>query len=378
MRAIQRFMPNARHCETMRIFVGASPAAAWDAARHYSASNIPWVKFLFKLRTFADELKNEKPPFGDTRGGLIDEIEQHKDGFIILEDAPPRHVVVGAIGKFWHLSIPFRNVLPSEFLDFSENGWGKLAWSISVEPYNDGSTICFELRTTATDMSSWKKLNTYYHVIGYFSRLMRHSLMHDLQKQLGNASIPDDNTRNIEGDDIIYETPYCITDNIDIEAPPEIVWRYLMQLGCDRAGWYSIDWLDNGGRKGTDHAVKNWLDRSIGERLPATPAGTSYFEVYRIKRHTHFVIGVQHMEDGLEFRSTWAFELSPIGSDATHLTVRARMSMTPAWKEWLMGRIFYPPVHTIMEMVQLNTIKKYAERDAMTRKEIPLPEAVMI
>jgi len=37
------------------------------------------------------------------------------------------------------------------------------------------------------------------------------------------------------------------------------------------------------------------------------------------------------------------------------------------WKEWFMGNIFYPPVHGIMEAVQLKTIKRYAERDAQTR-----------
>ena len=41
------------------------------------------------------------------------------------------------------------------------------------------------------------------------------------------------------------------------------------------------------------------------------------------------------------------------------------MSLT--WKEWFMGNIFYPPVHAIMESMQLKTIKQYAERDAQTR-----------
>jgi len=50
--------------------------------------------------------------------------------------------------------------------------------------------------------------------------------------------------------------------------------------------------------------------------------------------------------------------------------------MSPKWKEWFMGNIFYPPVHGLMEGVQLKTIKRYAERDAQMRrgtyKEIPV------
>jgi hypothetical protein len=43
------------------------------------------------------------------------------------------------------------------------------------------------------------------------------------------------------------------------------------------------------------------------------------------------------------------------------------MKMSPEWKEWVMGNLFYPPVHAIMEAVQLKTIKRYAERDAEMR-----------
>jgi hypothetical protein len=42
--------------------------------------------------------------------------------------------------------------------------------------------------------------------------------------------------------------------------------------------------------------------------------------------------------------------------------------MTPQWKEWFMGNIFYPAVHGLMEGVQLKTIREYAERDAQIRE----------
>ena len=45
-------------------------------------------------------------------------------------------------------AIPFHSFTAESFREFNENGWGKIAWSISVEPYLDGSTICLELRTT--------------------------------------------------------------------------------------------------------------------------------------------------------------------------------------------------------------------------------------
>jgi hypothetical protein len=367
MRAIQKYLPGPRHSETMRIFVRATPEVAWQAVRHHNVSSIPWVNFLFRLRTIADIFKGDKPKFGDTHKGIIDEIAEHNEGFIILEENPGKNVVVGAIGKFWHLNIPFESITADQFRTFDIPGWGKVAWAISVEPYSTGSTISFDLRTTATDKASWARLNRYYHVIGLFSRLIRHSLMEQLQHDLGKLYLPDVTTSFVHGDEIIPDAKYTDTDKILIEAPASIVWSYLMQLGCDRAGWYSIDWIDNGGKMSTDHVVQEWKDRKSGDRFSATPAGDSFFEVYRIEHEKVFVIGGEIRKGPELFKSTWAFELHPIGDDACSLVVRAKMTMKPLWREWLAGNLFYPLVHGIMESVQLNTIRRFAERDANNR-----------
>jgi len=368
MRAIQTYLQRPHHSETMRIFVKAKPAVAWERARHYDMSTIPFVRFLFNLRTITDIFHDEKPVNKDGRIGL-DQITENGKGFMILDESAGKEVVVGAIGKFWHLDIPFAEIKPDEFKNFNEYGWGKLAWSITVESYLSGSTICFELRTTATDEDSWKKLNRYYYVIGIFSKLIRHTLMAHLEKELGSLSLPDDNTRELAGDKIVPNAKYADTDHINIEAPVSIVWRYLMQLGCDRAGWYSIDWLDHGGVPSIDHLVNDWEDRKVGERLSATPKQDSFFEVYEVEHEKHFVIGGEAEKMGGPFKTSWAFVLEPIGEDATHLITRAKMELSPKWMEWIMGEIFYPPVHGLMEAVQLKTIKRYAERDAQMRKE---------
>jgi hypothetical protein len=367
MRTIQTYLPHPHHTEVMRIFVDAKPVAAWQAARHFDLSDVPWVHFLFNLRTIGDLFHHNRQHFNDDKIGSIDQIAENGKGFMILHETPGKDVVVGAVGKFWHIDIPFKELTPEEFAGFNDPGWGKVAWSITVEPHLGGSTIAFELRTTTTDHESWKKLNVYYHIIGSFSKLIRHALMNRLQKQLGEMRLPDDKTKYLQGDEIIGDTEYTDTDHSNIEAPPSIVWHYLMQMGCDRAGWYSIDWLDNAGIKSTDHQVSEWTDRKVGERLSATPKKDSFFDVYQIEHEKFFVIGGEVKTPEGSLKTTWAFVLEPIGEDATHLIVRAKMIMTPKWKEWIMGNIVYPPVHGIMEGVQIKTIKHYAERDAQSR-----------
>jgi hypothetical protein len=192
--------------------------------------------------------------------------------------------------------------------------------------------------------------------------------MSHLEEELGKLKLPDDMKRKLPGDELIPDTQYSLTYHKNIEAPVSIAWRYLMQLGCDRAGWYSIDVLDNGGRASVDHLIEGWNDRVVGDRLSATPAGDEFFHVKKLEHNACFVIGGEKDESGNPFQMTWAFVLEPIGDDATHLITRARMASSPKWKEWLMGNIYYPPVHALMTKVQLKNIKRIAERDAHLRK----------
>ncbi|MBK9013811.1 MAG: SRPBCC family protein [Saprospiraceae bacterium] len=185
-------------------------------------------------------------------------------------------------------------------------------------------------------------------------------MMKHLEAELGKMKLPDEEDITLPGDEIIPDTKYSITHQVAIEAPVSIVWRYLMQLGCDRAGWYSIDLLDHDGIPSVDYLRPEWTDRQSGDRISATLTQDSFFEVYQVEKEKHFVIGgVSEKAHGIlsPFKMTWAFVLEPIGEDATRLIVRAKMKSSPVWAEWLAGNLIYPPVHGLMSGVQLKTIK---------------------
>ncbi|HJW29846.1 MAG TPA: hypothetical protein VJ508_11475, partial [Saprospiraceae bacterium] len=303
----------------------------------------------------------------DDRRLGVDEVADHLNGFMILDENHGREVVVGAIGQFWHLKIPFNPIPADRFASYHTPGWGKVAWAITVEPYLEGSTISFELRTTATDEDSWKKLSQYFKLIGFASHLIRESVMHHLEAQLKKMKFAHDDETHFPADGLIPEASHTITFHKNIEAPPSLVWSYLMQLGCDRAGWYSIDLLDHDGRPSIDHIVSDWPPRQEGDKLAATPAMNSFYEVYKVKKEKWLVIGGETQRLGGPFKMTWSFILTPMGSDATHLVSRARMIASPKWAEWVMGNLVYPPLHWLMSKAQLNTIKQLAERDAQAR-----------
>jgi hypothetical protein len=56
----------------------------------------------------------------------------------------------------------------------------------------------------------------------------------------------------------------AMTRAISIDAPPEQTWPWIAQLGRG-AGWYSVDWLDNGRKVSARHIV-SWIpEPSLGD-----------------------------------------------------------------------------------------------------------------
>ena len=55
----------------------------------------------------------------------------------------------------------------------------------------------------------------------------------------------DEVVRPLPGDDIVDNPVYVTTRAVTVEAPPAAVWPWLVQLGQNRGGFYSYDWLEN-------------------------------------------------------------------------------------------------------------------------------------
>ncbi|MGH7295743.1 MAG: hypothetical protein ACRELB_12445, partial [Polyangiaceae bacterium] len=138
---------------------------------------------------------------------------------------------------------------------------------------------------------------------------------------------------------------------------PRDVWPWLLQMGCQRAGWYSWDVLDNAGVRSADRIVPELQHLAVGDVLPARPTGTGGFRVLRVEPQRALVL------EGAspKWAGTWAFTLEPLGSSKTRLVTRYRASYPPnVWASLALPVL--GAVHGFMERKQLRTIKHHAER----------------
>jgi hypothetical protein len=181
--------------------------------------------------------------------------------------------------------------------------------------------------------------------------------------------------RPLPGDDLIAMPIYVTTRGITVHAPAGAVWPWLVQLGQNRGGFYSYDFLEN--LMGLDihnaEAVRpEWQDLKPGEDyLTLDPEANMKMTIAVMEPERAFVVrsgapGEPPQPPGDFFRGeiacTWGFYLEPLSSAVTRLVIRWRAAWADARATRAAQPILLEPMHFIMEERMLRGIRDRAER----------------
>src|SRR5918912_2970890 len=77
--------------------------------------------------------------------------------------------------------------------------------------------------------------------------------------------------RPMPGDEIVARPTFNATRALTIEARPQEIWPWIVQIGMTRAGWYSYDLLDNLGRSSARSILPQLQHLAAGEIVPMGP-----------------------------------------------------------------------------------------------------------
>jgi hypothetical protein len=148
--------------------------------------------------------------------------------------------------------------------------------------------------------------------------------------------------------------------SIDIDAPPKDVFPWLVQMGYQRGGLYSYDWLDRLfgflDRPSANVILPEFQNLRPGDVIPIGRGGG--FPVAAIDPNRSIVLAGSPDQDDVAWG--WELTLEPVGARGTRLVSRTLGRMPPTWKSRAMLAVLRPAAF-LMTHRMLRGIKQRAE-----------------
>lgn len=165
---------------------------------------------------------------------------------------------------------------------------------------------------------------------------------------------------------------------ITIDALPVQVWPWILQIGQDRAGFYSYQLLENAvGAKmpKVEELVPEFQHRFLGDTVwlsdPQTHRGKAKLIVGELRENRAMIlISPEDWQRQLEGKpiagGTWGFILEPTQDGKTRLLMRSVSAAGALSAQRLLGLLWEGP-HFIMERRMMQRIKTLVERSIEQR-----------
>lgn len=171
----------------------------------------------------------------------------------------------------------------------------------------------------------------------------------------------------LAGDDLVAQPRWQLTHAVTIDAPPDAVWPWLVQMGYQRGGLYSYDTLDIWAgvldAPSADHVLPEFQDLRPGDVIPLG-FGPDW-PVAAVEAECALLLAPD-VSDIPETAVSWVFVLQPRENGTTRLLTRVR-AQYPRKSSTALIMPMMDPAAFLMTRRMLLGIKQRAEQLAYER-----------
>jgi hypothetical protein len=173
------------------------------------------------------------------------------------------------------------------------------------------------------------------------------------------GTTPEELARVMPGDALIPKATEMSMQAVTVNAPSEDIWPWLVQIGYQRGGLYSYDWLDRLfgflDRPSATRILPEFQHLAVGDKIPWGRAGTELtvgvLEPLR-------ALALSYEDRG--FKWVWQFGLYPLDDQRTRFVTRGS-EQVPNNLLWWLGMRIMEPAAFIMTRRFLRGVKERAE-----------------
>lgn len=172
------------------------------------------------------------------------------------------------------------------------------------------------------------------------------------------GATPAEQAMALPGDELTPTAAGFGTRAITIHAPAEQVWPWLVQLGQDKAAFYSHDWLENlfwVDYHNADEIHPEWQDLQKDGLVRGAAAD---YLGGRLGSELGWRMKV--FEPGKALYLWGPLVLLPVDANTSRLIARTPLNSTRG-VSWLLGAMLYDPMHFVMERGMLLGVRDRAE-----------------
>ena len=187
MTLLDSWMPSCDVAARYAVRIDA-PAERVYAALLATDFSRPWlVRGLMGLRLLPRFLRSPRAMWQrllrrdrSPRASLID--LAHSD-FLLLDEAPPREIVLGITGRFWTLSAEIVRIPPERFREPLPAGLAQAVWNFEVTASGAGAELATETRIRCADPATLRAFRRYWRLVAPGSGLIRYAILAQVRRQ---------------------------------------------------------------------------------------------------------------------------------------------------------------------------------------------------
>jgi hypothetical protein len=170
MDRIDQWLGKCHFRERHSIEIQAGCGDAYQALKTIDLGESGVIRFFFALRGVA---------VGAAQGAApVLPMNKFLAQFTLLEERPPRELLVGAVGQFWRLKGGSVPIDAERFVQFADPGLAKLVMNFATKALGDTRTLMTtETRVWCTDAAARRRFAAYWYLIRPASGLIRREML---------------------------------------------------------------------------------------------------------------------------------------------------------------------------------------------------------
>lgn len=175
---VPRYDASSRHT----IWIAASPALVYEAARHIDLGR-PWlVRLLMGIRLMPAWLATVVRGPRRARNTGTGERSVGAAPFTVIAETPGEEFVLGIMGRFWTPTGGVVATTPERFRDLPPAGLAQALWNFRVRAWGMGTELSTETRVRCGDEVTRRQFRRYWRIIRLGSGLIRNSMLRRIRQ----------------------------------------------------------------------------------------------------------------------------------------------------------------------------------------------------